>query len=110
MKLAGFMDRARFLIGWGMPADPLPENVELRIAARLAWNGWPDSVHARKVLVLFLLGPVGFLQTLFLIVRSLLLLWLRHSFHLRPPKALRRSEQYRPRCLRFHLFQNREPE
>lgn len=50
MQFAGFLERLRFLVGWGMPMAPLPENAELRVRARLAWNGWPDSVHARKIL------------------------------------------------------------
>lgn len=32
------------------PAVPLPENVDLRTRARLAWNGWPDSAEARSII------------------------------------------------------------
>ena len=29
---------------------PIPELKELRIKARLAWNGWPDSDVSRKII------------------------------------------------------------
>ena len=50
MQIDGFWERVKFLVGWNMPAKPNPEGVERRIQARLAWNGWPDSANARKLL------------------------------------------------------------
>lgn len=29
---------------------PIPENSELRVKARMAWNNWPDSEASRKAI------------------------------------------------------------